>query len=387
MKLYILLGLGLLAAPAVHAQTRVQPYPDQLPAYSPAPAAAPAAEPSVGPAGYHTGGYTTTGQHFTVQRLAPPPPPTPPGATPTTLDIAVSDSSTTYLVFPAVVSLVDVGMMDNYLVKIEGNSVFIRARKKVSPPTPVMVRHGSKYWIGRLVTVKRPVLTLYDFSKPGALNPPPAPASLTSAEMLGSPDAIVGEVQADLSGDVQSTAGGMQTGTGNVLQETSTGVGPDNELAMDRAASKKARINALLRRLDQYNEEVHSVAVVDNRLSFSLTNVRNDKQFTYMRFKLVNNSSIDYQVDFADFTLVENDKRRFLGKKRNEARRPMMPAGGHPNQRVKGNSTGYIYYAVPLFAATNQGHLAVGLRELSGARAIQLRVPSQVINTAPTFIQ
>ncbi|SNR89337.1 DUF4138 domain-containing protein [Hymenobacter mucosus] len=384
MKLYILLGLGLLAAPAVHAQRRVQPLPAQLPAYSPA---ASSSDPAVGPAGFHTGGYTNQGQHFTVSRLAPPPPPTPPGATATTLDIAVSDSSTTYLVFPGSVSLVDVGMMDNYLVKIEANSVFIRARKKVSPPTPIMVRHGSKYWIGRLVTVKRPVLTLYDFTKPGALNPPPAPATLSGADLLGSPDAIIGDVQVDLSGDVQSTAGGMQTGTGAVLQESSTGVGPDNELAMDRAASKKARINAMLRRLDQYREEINSVAVVDNRLSFSLCNVRNDKQFTYLRFKLVNSSSIDYQVDFADFTLVENDKKRFLGKKRNEARRPMMPAGGHPNQRVKGNSTGYIYYAVPLYAATDEGHLAVGLRELSGARAIQLRVPSRVINTASTFIQ
>ncbi|MBG8556315.1 DUF4138 domain-containing protein [Hymenobacter guriensis] len=383
MKLYILLGLGLLAAPTVHAQRRAQPLPAQLSVYSPSSPAAPAP----GPAGMHTGGYTSEGQHFTMQRLAPPPPPTPPGATATALDIAVSDSSTTYLVFPGTVSLVDVGMMDNYLVKIEANSVFIRGRKNASAPTPIMVRHGSKYWIGRLVTVKRPVLTLYDFTKPGALNPPPAPAALTGADLLGSPDAIVGDVQVDLSGDVQSTDGGLQTGTGAVLQETSTGVGPDNELAMDRAASKKARINALLRRLDQYRDEIHSVAIVDNRLSFSLTNVRNDKQFTYMRFKLVNNSSIDYQVDFADFTLVENDKRRFLGKKRNEARRPMMPAGGHPNQRVKGNSTGYIYYAVPLYAATNEGHLAVGLRELSGARAIQLRVPSHVINTAPTFIQ
>ncbi|WP_139926411.1 DUF4138 domain-containing protein [Hymenobacter sp. DG01] len=381
MKLHILIGLGLLAAPALHAQRRAQPLPAQLPAYAPAPT------PAAGPAGYHQGGYTTEGQHFTVQRLTTPPPPTPPGATPTLLDVAVSDSSTTYIVFPGSVSLVDVGMMDNYLVKIEANSVFIRARKKSSPPTPILVRHGSKYWMGRLVTVKRPVLTLYDFTKPGALNPPPAPASLTGAEMLGNPDAIVGDVQVDLSGDVQSTAGGMQTGTGAVLQETSTGVGPDNELAMDRSASKKARINAMLRRLDLFKEEVHSVAVVDNRLSFSLANVRNDKQFTYMRFKLVNHSSIDYQVDFADFTLVENDKKRFMGKKRNEARRPMMPAGGHPNQRVKGNSTGYIYYAVPLFAATDEGHLSVGLRELSGARAIQLRVPSHVINTAPTFIQ
>jgi len=379
VKFILLVGLGLVAAPVLAQRGRPVPVPATLPAYTAPTPAAP--EPAFTPR-LHQGGYSADGQHFTVERLAPPPPKTPYGATPTLLDVAVSDSSTTYLVFPRAVSLVDVGMMDNYLIKIEANSVFVRARTKKAPPTPVLVRFGNKYWMGRLVTVRAPVLTLYDFSKPGALNPPAQPATLTAAELLG-PDAIVADAQADLG--VQD--GGLQTSTGNVMTSSSTGVGPDNELALDREASKKNRINAQLRRLDQYNEAIHSVAVVDNRLSLSLVNVRNDKQFSYMRFKLVNSSSIDYQVDFADFTLVENDKKRFLGKKRNEARRPMMPAGGHPNQSIAGNSTGYLYYAVPLFAATDEGHLAVGLRELSGARALQLNVPSRVINTAPTVFK
>lgn len=325
------------------------------------------------------------------ERLAPPPGVTPFGATPTLLDVAVSDSSTTYLVFPGAVSLVDVGMLNNYLIKIEATSVFIRARKKSTPPTPVMVRYGNKYWMGRLVTVQRPVLMLYDFTKPGALAPPEQKPQAKPGEMLG-PDAIVGPDLENLEGiDAQDVAGsnqpGLQTSTGAVLQRTSPGVGPDNELAIDRAVTAKDRLNARLRTLGKEEPRLHSVATVDNRMSFSLVNVRNDKQFTYLRFKLVNNSSIDYQVDFADFTLVENDKKKFLGKKRNEARRPMMPAAGRANQRVPANSSGFLYYAVPLFAATNTGHLAVGVRELSGARAIALNIPSRVINTAPTFSQ
>lgn len=319
------------------------------------------------------------------ERLAAPPARTPFGATPTLLDVAVSDSSTTYLVFPGAVSLVDVGMLNNYLIKIEATSVFIRARKKSTPPTPVMVRYGNKYWMGRLVTVQRPVLMLYDFTKPGALNPPEK-AQVTPAAMLG-PDAIVGPALDGIDAeDVADTnLPGLQTSTGTVLQRTSPGVGPDNELAIDRSVSAKDRLDARLRELGKDKQKLHSVASVDNRLSFSLVNVRNDKQFTYLRFQLVNHSSIDYQVDFADFTLVENDKKRFLGKKRNEARRPMMPAASRANQRVPANSTGYLYYAVPLFAATNEGHVAVGLRELSGGRAISLNIPSNVINTAPTF--
>lgn len=321
------------------------------------------------------------------ERLAPPPARTPFGATPTLLDVAVSDSSTTYLVFPGAVSLVDVGMLNNYLIKIEATSVFIRARKKNTPPTPVMVRYGNKYWMGRIVTVQRPVLTLYDFTKAGALAPPETKVPAKAADMLG-PDAIVGPELDGVDGEdvAGSNAPGLQTSTGSVLQRTSPGVGPDNELAIDRAVSAKDRLNARLRTLSQEKIKLHSVASVDNRLTFSLANVRNDRQFTYLRFLLVNNSSIDYQVDFADFTLVENDKKKFMGKKRNEARRPMMPAAGRANQRIPANSRGFLYYAVPLYAATNTGHVAVGVRELSGARAINLKIPSRVINTAPTFL-
>lgn len=308
------------------------------------------------PAGQHMGGYTDNGVHFTVERLAPPEAPAPFGAQGPLIDVAVSDSSTTYLVFAGGVSLVDVGMMNNYLVKIESNAVFVRARKKSAPPTPILVRYGSKYWMGRLVTVRRPVMTLYDFSKPNSMNQ---------------------NSSANASGNLSSG--------GAIMPDASEGIGPENALAMDKEAHKKAYINAKLRRLDLQNEELQAIAVLENKLVLSLCNVRNDKDFTYMRFKVINNSSIDYNVDFADFQLVENDKKKFLSKKKNEARRPLAPSGGQPNQSIRGNTTGYLYYAVPLFAATDQGNLQVALRELNGARVLTLPIPSRVINTASTF--
>ncbi len=396
----ISLSLSLLSLAALLASTDVATaqqlpvgVPATLPTIQPAQAARPV--PADATTADVSRAFVPKRRNLPQERLVTPPPRTPFGATPTLLDVAVSDSSTTYLVFPGAVSLVDVGMLNNYLIKIEATSVFIRARKKSTPPTPVMVRYGNKYWMGRLVTVQRPVLMLYDFTKPGALVPPEAKAPVKPGEMLG-PDAIVGPsldrpsldgVNAEIDAEdvADSNLSGLQTSTGTVLQRTSPGVGPDNELAIDRAPTAKERLNARLRTLGKEDVRLHAVATVDNYLSFSLVNVRNDKQFTYLRFQLVNKSSIDYQVDFADFTLVENDKKRFMGKKRNEARRPMMPAAGRANQRVPANSRGFLYYAVPLYAATNEGHLAVGVRELSGARAIALKIPSRVINTAPTF--
>ena len=127
------------------------------------------------------------------------------------------------------------------------------------------------------------------------------------------------------------------------------------------------------------------MAVVDNDLVLSLANVRNDKDFTYLRFKVINHSAIDYNVDFTDFQLVENSQKKFLAKKKNEARRPLAPSGGSPNQIVKGRTTDYLTYAIPLYAATDRGYLEVTLRELNGARVLVLPVPSRVINRASTI--
>ena len=259
------------------------------------------------------------------------------------LDVAVSDSSTTYLVFSGPVSLVDVGMINSYVVKIESNSVFIRARRKNPPATPILVRYGSKYWMGRLVFVDRPVLQLYDFQKDGAL--------------------------------------GMTMGSNGI----STGVAPENELALDKALEKKNAVEDKLGKLRKTREEHQAVAVVDNDLVLSLANVRNDKDFTYLRFKVINHSAIDYNVDFTDFQLVENAQKKFLSRKKNEARRPLAPSGGSANQTVTGRTTGYLTYAIPLYAATERGYLEVTLRELNGARVLVLPVPSRVINRASTI--
>lgn len=264
-------------------------------------------------------------------------------ASPTLLDVAVSDSSTTYLVFSGPVSLVDVGMANNYLVKIEANAVFVRARRKFAPPTPLLIRFGSKYWMGRLVYVNRPVLQLYDFQKDGALG---------------------------------MTMGGNGSASGSA---------PENELALDKELEKKNEVEGKLNKLRKTREEHQAVAVVDNDLVLSLANVRNDKDFTYLRFKVINHSAIDYNVDFTDFQLVENAQKKFLAKKKNEARRPLAPSGGSPNQIVKGRTTDYLTYAIPLYAATDRGFLEVTLRELNGARVLVLPVPSRVINRASTI--
>ncbi|QKG55002.1 DUF4138 domain-containing protein [Hymenobacter sp. BRD67] len=255
------------------------------------------------------------------------------------LEIAVSDSSTTYLVFPGPVSLVDVGQAPHYLVKIETNAVFVRARRRNPPPTPILVRYGSRYWMGHLVYTGRPVLQLYDFQDGGEL--------------------------------------GVSAGNAR------NGAGVDDALALNQGQEKRELAEARLAKLAAAKHADSSgLRTADNDLVLSLANVRNDKDFTYLRLKLRNTTTIDYAVDFTDFELVENSRKKFLGKKKNEAQRPLTPAGREASQTIPARATGYLLYAVPLYAATDRGHLEITLREKFGARVLVLKVPSKVINTA-----
>lgn len=259
------------------------------------------------------------------------------------LEVAVSDSSTTYLVFPGPVSLVDVGQASHYLIKIETNAVFVRARRRGTPPTPILVRYGSRYWMGRLAYVNRPVLQLYDFQEGGSL--------------------------------------GMKSGS-----SSSDGTGLENSLALDKNQQQRATAEAKLASLNQLRRADHqAIAVADNDLIMSLANVRNDRDFTYLRLKIINSTTIDYAVDFTDFQLVEDSKGKLFGKKKNEARRSLAPSGGAAGQTISARSTGYLLYAVPLYAATDRGHLEITLREKFGARMLLLKVPAKVINTASTI--
>jgi len=285
----------------------------------------------------------------TAQPVAPNPAPAAPAtvnpasvAPKMQLEIAVSDSSNTYLVFPGPVSLVDVGQAPHYMVKIETNAVFVRARRRNPPPSPILVRYGSRYWMGHLSYVDRPVLQLYDFQDGGA----------------------------------------MGTSTGS----SADGSGVENQLALDKSQQQRAAAEAKLSRLNKLRRPDHqAVAVADNDLVMSLANVRNDKDYTYLRLKVINSTTIDYAVDYTDFQLVEDSNKKLFGKKKNEARRPLAPAGGSNSQTIGARSTGYLLYAVPLYASTDRGHLEITLREKFGARLLLLKVPSKIINTASTI--
>ena len=168
-------------------------------------------------------------------------------------------------------SLVDVGMANNYLVKIEANAVFVRA----TPQVRAAHAHAHS-------------LRLEVLDGPARVREPPGAAALRLSK-------------------------GRRAGHATATAPPATGAAPENELALDKEREKKAAVEGKLSKLRKAREEHQAVAVVDNDLVLSLANVRNDKDFTYLRFKVINKT--DHRL-----------QRRFH----------RLPAGGKRAEEVSG---------------------------------------------------
>jgi hypothetical protein len=238
--------------------------------------------------------------------------------------VFVSDGETTYLIFPEEVQLVDIGRTGEYFARIEGKSVFLKARSKASGPTNIFVRFGGAHYTARLVFALLPAQNLYDFSKQPTAGPESSGSSPAAAILL---DKLV-QQEADMQG---------------------------------RTLRQRARHGLALR----------------------LTHLQNDRQLLLLGMRLANSSSVDYRLDFVGFSFQE--KRGKLFSRNNSYRKEVRPFAEMAPQHIPAREERQLYYALPLFAMTRRGRLEILIREQEGARLLRIRVPARMINKAPLY--
>lgn len=241
--------------------------------------------------------------------------------------VYVSDTETTYLLFPEEVLLVDIGRTGEYFAKIEGKSVFLKARNKQSGPTNMLIRFGQAYFTARLVFAERPVRYLYTFDK----------ALLSPASGSG--------------------------GKGK------------------QAAADSNRLHYHLSRLKMVQPYQAGAKNSRNGLSVQLTHLWLSQEALLLGVKVSNNSSIDYKLDFVGFTYEERRGRRL--SRNNRSRREVRPYITEGPGFIPGQGESSLFYALPLYAMTSRGRLRVLFREKEGARLLEILIPARRINQAP----
>lgn len=236
--------------------------------------------------------------------------------------IQVSDKITAYLLFDEPVSLVDLGSND-FMAKIEGSSVFVKAKKPNALITPAYIVSGADTRVIFLAYCHQPEKVLFDFRK--------------------------------VADNKESES-------------------------KDKNFSK---IKKRLLKLMAY-EPSNYEGIKQDFISFKLVNIMNDEKAIYLRFKIKNNSSIIYNTDFTGFEVAEFYRKRWFSKKK-ENRRPIDPITSSGIRDIPSYSSAYFYYAIPIYAVGKQGKLIVTLRERNGVRTLILELPSKYMAKADLY--
>lgn len=243
--------------------------------------------------------------------------------------IYVSDAETVYLIFAEEVALVDIGRTGEYHARIEGQSVFLKARDDLAQQTNILVRHGQDYFTATVAFTDAPAQNLYDYRKMNEIIEPGQRKDDTKVKFNAS------KVEAHL----------------NILKE------------------EKGKARGL--RHSRHN------------LKLKVTHIRNGREATYLGISIANNSSIAYEVDFVGFSLSEKQGRKF--SKNNSYRKDITPYVSSGAQVIPRQEGASLYFALPLYAMTSRGKLDIAVREKHGSRILRVSIPARKINKAPTF--
>lgn len=249
--------------------------------------------------------------------------------------VYISHSTTTYLLFAEEVQLVDIGKDNEYLSRIEGKCVFVKAAKQHTASTSILVQHGEEYFVAHLVYTPLSNKFLYDYRKN------------TSAET------------------------NLQKGSSKE-QDTNKDKNVDHEKVRRHFSS-----------FQKSPQGAKTKTIRRGHLRVSLTHLANDKEATFLRFTFQNRSSIDYMLDVITFERKEKRGKRF--SENNVNREFMEPILSSAIEGIEAQGKASLPYAIPLYALGKRSHLEVSFREKQGSRLISLKIPTRFINNASIF--
>ena len=246
--------------------------------------------------------------------------------------IYVSNQAKSYLLFDEPVTLADVGNPSLYQAQIEGNSVLVVASRDSVADTPFYAVVGGKPFTARLCFRSHPE-AFYNFR---------------------------------------------------------------SESKQSESASLVTPVAQVLERLQQlsYYHDLNYATSRKNGIRFQLVGLVHDLSTTYLKFKVVNRTSLPYQTDFIGFERLKRYKKGFFSKDK-EARFPLEPVvqwqveAVHPHRvhphGILPYSESYLYYALPMQSLERKEAIIATLRESGSSRSVSLRISSRLIRRADLY--
>ncbi len=271
----------------------------------------------------------------------------------------ISNYSSTYLAFPQDIDIINIGSTD-FIFHVEKSIVFIKATRPTNKITNMFMKCGQGIFTINLVYQEKPKKSLYDFRK----------------------------INFDLFNE-EGNKSTSEQGTFSSSSKALTALGvKDRKIFMGSNAAledlggfekdslqKKYEANAKL--ILAYPDRFKTFGTAQNRITILLTDLLTDSKWMYLKFKVSNKSSLNYDFDYTSFQLL----RSKMGKK-NLAFTPLYYS---PLESCLSHTKEKMVFILPLFAETEQGNFKVVFRELHGDRKISVLVPDRAFKMASIF--
>jgi len=279
--------------------------------------------------------------------------------------VKVNRTSTTYLIFPSKVALVDIS--PEYLVKIEsGNIVFVRPRTTSARPTPILVRTADDTYLGYLDASEGTPPAFVDISKMQI----PIQTEIYAAELPALSTTSQAIVPVNAPNNDQLLASLNPTATITPIEKQQI---YDEEPASIAKEFLKTRTDSLLSGSPQnFDQERNSGIVV------KLTHLLHDSINTYIQLTIQNKTAMPYLLDQVSFW-YQNQARKRKGIYLDGETYPMEPIVETVPDRVEADQKIQLRFALPQFAPQSRSEFVVNIREKSGTRNVTLSLPMKTV--------
>lgn len=279
--------------------------------------------------------------------------------------IKVNRTSTTYLIFPSKVAMVDIS--PEYLVKIEsGNIVFVKPRTTSARLTPLLVRTSDNTYLGYLSVSEGMSAAFVDISK----MPLPVQTEVHMPELPALPPTGQTTIPASAPNSDQMLASLNPTATITPVVNQPV---YDEESAFNAENSQRSRMDSLLSGSPQnFGQERNSGIVV------KLTHLLHDSTNTYTQLTIQNKTAMPYLLDQVSFW-YQNQARKRKGVYLDGETYPMEPIVETVPDRVEADQKVQLRFALPQFAPQSRSEFVVNIREKSGTRNVTLNLPMKTV--------
>ena len=279
--------------------------------------------------------------------------------------IRVNRLTTTYLIFPAKVALVDIS--PEYLVKIEsGNIVFVRPRLTSARKTPIFVRTENGTYLGYLsASGKTPpaFVEVAKMLKPSAAKLNPIGTAVVAQQ--GPTNALVTPTTPPLLASLNPLSGVTP---------------PVEERPVVMNVPVSTMKNVLQLRMDSLlsGPATHHDRERNSGISVKLTHLLHDSTNTYIQLTLNNKTAMPFLLDQVSFWYQHQAKKR-KGAYLDGETYPMEPLFQTTPERVEAGQEVRLRFVLSQFAPQSRSRFVINVREKTGTRNVTLSLPMREV--------